>query len=403
MMRLTDRTVARLALAAGKVDRIHFDGDLAGFGYRLRRGAGSRMLRSWVVQYRHAGIVRRYLIGSAEAIGAEQARVAAKKILAKVALGEDPQAARGARRDRDRLTFRTIAVDYVAARAPALRPKTLRDLRWYLQGPHFRTLHGAPLDRIGRKEIAACLVIIERERGTPTALRARAALSSLFVWAMRSGLTDANPVANTPKPAIGGGRDRVLSDDELGAIWRACGDDDHGRIVKLLILCGSRRAEIGGLCWSELDFDAGVWTLPSARSKNKRPHTLAIMPAMRAIIDQVPRRVARDQVFGERGAGGFAGWTSSKSALDTRSGVRGWVLHDIRRSVATGMANLNVQPHIIEEVLGHSSGHKAGVAGIYNKATYAAAVRAALATWHDHIRVIVAGGGARKVLPFVPQ
>ena len=72
-MRLTDRTVAGLALATGKGDRIHFDADLAGFGYRLRRGAGGRMLRSWVVQYRHAGIVRRYLIGPAKAIGAEQA------------------------------------------------------------------------------------------------------------------------------------------------------------------------------------------------------------------------------------------------------------------------------------------------------------------------------------------
>jgi integrase len=161
-----------------------------------------------------------------------------------------------------------------------------------------------------------------------------------------------------------------------------------------------RRAEIGGLCWSELDFDAGIWTLPAARSKNHRLHQLPIMPMMHEIIDQVPRRATRDQLFGERGAGGFAGWTSNKSALDTRSGVTDWVLHDIRRSVATGMANLGVAPHIIEEILGHSGGHKAGVAGIYNKATYAAAVRAALAVWHDHIRAIVAGG-ARKVVPFV--
>ena len=401
-MRLTDRTVAGLALAAGKGDRIHFDADLTGFGYRLRRGAGGRMLRSWVVQYRHAGVVRRYLIGPAKAIGAEQARAAARKLLAKIALGEDPQADRSVRRGRDRLTFRVIVAEYVAARTAALRPKTLRDLRWYLEGPHFRALHGAPLDRIGRKEIAACIVVIERERGTPTALRARAALSSLFVWAMRSGLTDANPAANTPKPAIGRGRDRVLSDDELGRVWRAAGDDDHGRIVKLLILCGGRRAEIGGLCWSELDFDAGIWTLPPARAKTGRAHALPIMPMMTVILAALPRRATRDQLFGERGAGGFAGWSQKKRELDAKSGVAGWVLHDIRRTVATGMANLGVAPHIIEEILGHSGGgHKAGVAGIYNRATYAAAVRTALATWHDHVRSIVADG-ARKVLPFGP-
>ena len=399
-MRLTDRTVAGLALATGKGDRIHFDADLAGFGYRLRRGAGGRLLRSWVVQYRHAGIVRRYLIGPAEAIGAERARAAARKLLARIALGEDPQAARDDRRGRDRLTFRTIAAEYMGARAAALRPKTLRDLHWYLEGPHFRALHGAPLDRIGRKEIAAALVVTERERGAPTALRARAVLSAMYTWAMRSGLVESNPATNTPKPSIGRGRDRVLDDNELAAVWRAAGDDDHGRIVKLLILCGGRRAEIGGLCWSELDFDAGIWTLPAARSKNHQPHRLPIMPAMRAILDQVPRRATRDQLFGERGAGGFAGWTSGKSALDTRSGITGWVMHDIRRSVATGMANLNIQPHIIEEVLGHSGGHKSGVAGIYNRATYVAAVRAALGIWHDHLRVIVTSGG-RKVLPFV--
>ena len=391
-MRLTDRTVAGLALAAGKGDRIHFDADLTGFGYRLRRGAGGRLLRSWVIQYRHAGVVRRYLIGPAKAIGAEQARAAARKLLAKIALGEDPQADRNVRRGRDRLTFRVIVAEYVAARAAAVRPKT--------QGPHFRALHGAPLDRIGRKEIAACIVVIERERGTPTALRARAALSSLFVWAMRSGLTDANPAANTPKPTIGRGRDRVLSDDELGRVWRASGDDDHGRIVKLLILCGARRAEIGGLCWSELDFDAGIWTLPPARAKNGRAHALPIMPMMTAILAAVPQRATRDQLFGERGAGGFAGWSQKKRELDAKSGVAGWVLHDIRRTVATGMANLGVAPHIIEEILGHSGGgHKAGVAGIYNRATYATAVRAALAVWHDHVRAIAAGG-ARKVLPF---
>jgi hypothetical protein len=263
VMRLTDRTVAGLALAADKVDRIHFDAELAGFGYRLRRGAGARMLRSWVVQYRHAGIVRRYLIGSAEAIGAERARVEARKMLAKVALGEDPQAARDDRRGRDRLTFRTIAAEYVAARAPALRPKTIRDLEWYLAGPHFRALHGSPLDRIGRREIAACLVVIERERGTPTALRARAALAAMYTWAMRSGLTDANPAANTPKPTIGRGRERVLSDDEVAAIWRAAGDDDYGRIVRLLILCAARRAEIGGLCWPS-------WTSTPAFGRSPR-------------------------------------------------------------------------------------------------------------------------------------
>jgi integrase len=398
-LKLIDRTVAGLALA-GKTDAIWFDDALTGFGYRMRAGARGRTLRSWIVQYRHGGRPRRYLLGAGEVLGAEQARAAARKLLARIALGEDPQATRGDRRGRDRLTLRSVVDNYLASAATRVRVKTLSELRRYLTGRYFRALHGAAIDRLDRREIATRLVAIERESGAPTAAKARAAMSSMYVWAMRSGLTDSNPAGGTPKPSAGRGRDRVLVDDELAAIWSAAGDADYGRIVKLLIMTAARRSEIGGMAWSELDFEAGIWTLPAARSKNGRVHALPIMPMMRAIVDQVPRRASRDYLFGERGAG-FGGWNSGKRALDRRSGISGWVIHDLRRSAATSMANLGVQPHIIEEILAHSGGHKSGVAGIYNKATYAAAVRAALGVWHDHVRAIAAGG-ARKVLPFAP-
>jgi integrase len=398
-MRLTDKAVPGFELA-GKGDRIWFDDALIGFGYRMRAGARGRLLRSWIVQCRHAGAPRRFLIGSGEVLRAEQARAAARKVLAKVALGEDPQAARGDRRGRDRLTLRSVVDDYLAARAVALRPKTLYELRRYLTGPHLRALHGVALDRISRKEIAARLVVLERQSGAPTAVKVRAALAGMYVWAMKSGLVDANPAGMTPKPAAGRARERVLSDAELAAIWRAAGDDDYGRIVRLLILSGSRRAEIGAMEWGELDFDAGVWTLPAARSKNGRPHALPIMPMMAAILGAVPRRAARDSLFGERGAAGFGGWHQGKQALDKRSGVTGWTIHDIRRTAATRMADLGIAPHIIEEILAHSGGHKAGVAGIYNRSRYEREVRAALGIWHDHVRAIVAGA-ERKVVPFV--
>jgi integrase len=125
------------------------------------------------------------------------------------------------------------------------------------------------------------------------------------------------------------------------------------------------------------------------------------MPAMAAIIEQVPRRVSRGHLFGERSDVGFANWANSKSALDAFSGVSGWTVHDLRRSAATGMANLGVAPHVVEEILNHQSGHRRGVAGIYNRATYGTAVRAALDVWHEHIRALVSGG-ERKVL-ILPQ
>jgi integrase len=123
------------------------------------------------------------------------------------------------------------------------------------------------------------------------------------------------------------------------------------------------------------------------------------MPMMRAILDQVPRRASRDFLFGERGAAGFGAWNHGKRAFDARSGVTGWTIHDIRRTVATRMADLGVAPHVIEEILNHQSGHRRGVAGVYNRSRYEREVRAALAVWHDYVNTLAAGG-PRKVLPF---
>jgi integrase len=191
----------------------------------------------------------------------------------------------------------------------------------------------------------------------------------------------------------------VLSDQELAAIWKACSDDDYGKVIKLMILTACRREEIGGMRWSE--FDNGTWTLPAARAKNHRAHTLPLMPMMRAIIDSVPRMASRELLFGERSPVGFQSWDNHKQALDARSGVTGWQLRDIRRSAATRMADISVQPHIIEQILNHQSGHKAGPAGIYNRSSYEREVRAALALWEDHVRTIVEGG-ERKVISYAP-
>jgi integrase len=144
-------------------------------------------------------------------------------------------------------------------------------------------LHNLPLDKISRKDVAARLTRISLESGSIVAARARAQLSALFGWALAHGLCEANPVVGTLAPKNGQPRERVLSDAELSRIWKACGDDDHGRCTKLLILTGCRRQEIGGMCWSEIDFDRGTWTLPAARSKNGRAHTLPMLPAMRMI------------------------------------------------------------------------------------------------------------------------
>ena len=334
----------------------------------------------------------------AEVLGAEQARAWAKKALGKVANGEDPQQHKLDRRGKDKHTLKATVADFLAMKKREVRARTYSDLTRYLTDKrYFGPLHSLALDQISRKDVAARLNRISLDSSSIVALRARAQLSALFAWAMQAGLVEANPVVGTGKPKGSKPRERVLSDAELSRIWKACGDDDHGRCIKLLILMGCRRAEVGGMAWSEFDFERGTWTLPAARSKNGRAHTLPLLPSMLTIIKAVPRMASRDQLFGAR-ANGFTGWSRGKAALDARSGVKDWTTHDLRRSIATGMANISIMPHVIEQILNHQSGHKAGPAGIYNKSSYANEVRAALALWEDHVRTLVEGG-ERKILP----
>jgi integrase len=382
----------------GKADRIVFDDAMPGFGYRLRRGTGGKVLRSWIVQYRRGGRSRRLLLGSADVLGIEQARAAAKKALGAVALGQDPQADKVARRDKDRTNLKSVVDEYLADKQSRARPQTMYEAKRYLTGVYLKPLHDMPIDQVTRRDVAAQLVVVARKNGKVTARIARATLSAFYTWAMRMGIVEANPVIGTAPPDESSKpRQRVLSDHEFVAIWKACADDDFGRIVRLLALTGARRTEVGGMTWGELDLDQGTWTIPAERCKNGRAHSLPLMPTALAIINGVPQRASRDQLFGDRSTAGFTVWNYFKVALDAASGVTDWTLHDIRRTVATRMADLSVAPHVIEQILNHQSGHKGGVAGIYNRSSYQREVAAALALWADHVNALVTGG-ERKVV-----
>jgi integrase len=388
-MKLDAKSVAALELA-GKKDAIYFDDSLKGFGYRLRLAADGKTLRSWIVQYRHAGTSRRYLVGPAEAIGAEAARAVAKKVLAQIWQGEDPQGSRIDRRDKDRVSFAATVQDYLAAKEPDLRPRTMFQLRRYLaDASYLKAFRGLPLDRITKRDVASAILRITRENGPAVAREVRSALSSFYVWARRQGLCEVNPVIDTERPKTNQPRERVLSDHELAKIWHACGDNEYGKIIKLLVCTGCRRSEIGDLAWSWFSSDGSTFTIPADKSKNGRRHMLPVTTTMRQIIDTVPKMATRDQLFGRRGSGFCAwSWEPNKPALDERSSVRNWTVHDVRRSVATKMADIGVMPHIIEQILNHVSGSKRGPAGIYNRSVYPSEVRAALAMWERYIGLI---------------
>jgi integrase len=388
---------ADIDLPDGKSDLIVFDATLKGFGLRVRRLSGGRIGKAWIVQYRQGGHGRRMIVGDADKITPPQARAKARKLLATVELGGDPQGDRRKRREADADTLRSIIDGYFEAKAH-LRPNSLRALRKYFgSSSYLGPLHSMPLDKITRRDIASRLLVVQKVNGAVSAHGLRGHLSALFSWAISSGLTESNPVIGSLRPPAAARRERVLSDMELATVWQTVGDmGDYGKVVRLIVLTGARREEIGAMAWSEFG-DDGAWTLPASRSKNGTKHSLPITSMMQEILDSIPRRVGCDYLFRKRG---FRDWTAAKGALDARLGLpKPWVLHDIRRSVASRMGDIGIMPHIIEEILNHQSGHRRGVAGIYNKSIYEREVLDAMVRRSDHVRALVEGS-ERRVLAF---
>ena len=229
--------------------------------------------------------------------------------------------------------------------------------------------------------------------------RARVALSGFFGWAVELRYCDANPTNDLAAYSLNAPRERVLSEAELVEIWKACGDDDHGRIVRLLMLTGQRRTEIGDLAHSEVDREKRQIELPGRRTKNGLPHIIPLADEALALLPEKPEGSTRDLIFGF-GAGGYSGWAKSKRELDKaiaearaaagREEMPPWVLHDLRRSLVTHIAETGIaQPHVIEAIVNHVSGHKGGVAGIYNRATYLPEKREALRRWAAYLTGLV--------------
>jgi integrase len=377
-----------------ETDKIIWDGKVTGFGQRIRNGR-----KSWVVQYR-LGSHKQRRMKLGENLTLSQAREAARRVLARTELGEDPAGEKAQTRKESKFTLAAVITDYLEVKRAQVRASTYNEIARYLTN-YWKSLHSTPISTIGRRDIAHQLGMIGRKHGATTAGRARSALSAFYVWCLGEGLCESNPCIGTNKPGESKPRERVLSDAELRSIWLAAPEYTYGRIVKLLILTGCRREEIGGLKWSEVDADRHVIQIPGERSKNHRAHEIPLSDLAWSLI---PERGDNEFVFGnERGRAGFTGWSRGKADLDERLGksVKEWRLHDARRTLATCMADLGVMPHVVEAVLNHYSGHRAGTAGVYNRAVYEQQTREALIMWSDYVRALVEGG-ERKVLAF-PQ
>jgi len=383
---------AELLLPPGKNDHIEWDDDTPGFGVRLRPTK-----RVYVVQYRIGRQQRRESLGDVRKITYDQARKIARQRFAQVELGTDPAAERKqalAQASAAKLTLAVVACRYLDAKRTMLRASTYEAAERYLT-QYWKPLGNCPIETIRRADVAARLQELTKAHGRTSAARARDNLSALYGWAMREGLCESNPVIATNDPTEGmQPRDRVLRDDEVHTIWNTCQDDDFGRIVRLLLLTGCRREEIGALKWDEVNLDTGLLTIPGARTKNGRTLELALPGIAIEILQSAPRRHGRDYVFGSRG-GAFSGWSAAKLRLDakititTGKPVAPWRLHDLRRTMRTGLGKLGIAPHIAELAINHAKG---GVEAIYDRHRYQPEIKAALALWANHITAVVDGG-----------
>jgi integrase len=380
---------------ADKSGTIIWDDKIPGLGLRKYAGGSA----TWIFRYRIGGLQRNMKLGNASALNVKNARESARPLYAAVMLGKDPAGERAEARAKVVESFGSILVLYLARKRAELKPRSFEELQRHLE-KHAAPLHKADLATIERRTIAGLLTNLAASSGPTLANSVRSSLSSFFGWAMREGLADVNPIIATNKAVVLASRDRVLSDAELKQIWAALGDDPYSDILRLLSLTACRRDEIGSLRWSEVDLDKAQIVLPGSRTKNSREHIVGLSNPALEILKARPH--LSDFVF-TTGRGGFKGWSNLKPALDRRiaakSAIADWRLHDLRRTAATGMANIGVLPPVVEAVLNHVSGSKAGVAGIYNRSTCEAEKRRALDLWGEHLLAVVEGRKS-KVVPF---
>jgi integrase len=402
-LKLTADRLHRLSLPVGKSDCIIFDDDLPGFGLRLRAGGA----RTFIVQYRIGTKQRRVKLGTPGKLSLAEARQLARKALARVDLGHDPQGEKVELKARAAETLGALVELYLPhaghTRQRPIKASTRAHIDRYLK-VLWRPLHERPVAKLDRKTLRQRLAEIASVNGPIAANRAQDALSAMFSFAIGAGYADQNPVLGVPKLGKEVARDRVLTDEELRLIWLHAGDGDYGAILRLLILTGQRREEVGGMLWQELDFEQGVWSLGSERVKNGVPHQIPLPPRALAILESIAKRKGRSLVFGS-GEGNFSGWSDSKRRLDRRLNLAlrqehgpgeklvPWRVHDIRRTVATRMSDLGVPPHAVEAVLNHTSGTKRGIAGVYNRSTYSSEKRIALARWGEHVAALTGESG----------
>jgi integrase len=353
-------------------------------------------VRSFAVRYRNAaGRARKLTLPGGITLAA--ARKLAADAMLEVAQGHDPggakQAARDGARSRVDDTVERLGAQFLDQHA---RRKT-RENSWRATEGIFRNIvlpawGRRTVHEIRRRDVIDLLEDIATDRPI-MANRVKAALSRYFRWLADRDVLAASPCVGITAPARETPRDRVLSDEELRRLWCAAEalGGAAGACIKLLVLTGQRRSEIAGLRRTEVDGD--VLVLPAERMKGRVSHVVPLSTQAVALIAALPR--TGKYVFGTAAVGHF---DRIKRELDSQMGpMPKWVTHDIRRTVASGMARIGIAVPVIEKLLAHRGGSFRGVAGTYQRHSFLPEMAIAVQRWADHVEQLVTGKSAKVV------
>jgi integrase len=344
--------------------------------------------KSYAVRYRNAaGRARKLTLPAGITLAA--ARKLAADALLEVAQAKDPATAKRAARHSARTqaddTVERLSTQFVEQYAKRhTRPATVRATEGAFRNIILPAWGARSVHDIARRDVLDILDSVAADRPV-LANRTKAVMTKFFNWCASRDIIKASPCVGVATPTKETARDRVLDDAELRRLWCAA-DAVGGNVsayVKLLVLTGQRRSEIAELRWKEVS--DGALAFAAERMKGKQAHILPLSTQAAAIIDAMPR--VDDFVLG-----GALRWHFHhvKRALDEHMGdVPKWVIHDIRRSTASGMAKIGVQLPVIEKILAHKGQSFSGVAGVYQRHSFLPEIAVAVQRWADHIDQIV--------------
>jgi integrase len=392
---LTTRTVESLQPARAR--REIPDKYLPGL-YLILQPSGAK---SWAVRYRHAGTPRKYTLGPYPAIDLKSARDLAGKALRAVAEGRDPG------REKAQRAMKADSIEHVVAQfierhcKRSNRPRTAQETERLLRLHVLPRWRGRLVHDVTRRDVLDLLDRVVDSGKLIAANRTLSAVRKMFNWAVARDIIAASPCAGVKPPTAERSRERVLTDPELRNVWQAADKvgGPFGALVKLLVLTGQRRDEVAGMSWPEIDLGGRLWTLPAARVKNNRVHEIPLSAAALAVLQALPR-IGERFVLTSNGEAPSSGYSKGKRKLDALlpPDMAPWRLHDIRRTVASGMARLGANLPVIERLLNHSSGSFAGIVGVYQKHDFADEKRRALDAWGAFVTDLVSDRPRRNVV-----